>query len=166
MRYINDTLRNELSQDFHPNERDFSNAEPVSDEVFRVIKDLFRYEKEDLKLSSNRELKLKIGSGRQFWEEPYEDTPMELAVFLPTNAKAPFQSVLYYPGVNARDESSSAGMILENTGIDFYLKGGRAFIWPAYYSTYGRGEIEADNMKLAAGLFLHNDRCPDCLRLY
>jgi len=146
MRYINDTLRNELSQDFRPNERDFSNAEPVSDEVFSVIKDLYRYEKEDLNpvIDSRVETEDWIKE-TVLVDVPYEDTPLELAVFLPTNAQAPFQSVLYYPGLGALYESSSAGMKMENSWIDFFLKGGRALIWPVYYGTYGRGDIEVEN---------------------
>jgi predicted esterase len=146
MRYINDTLRNELSQDFRPNERDFSNAEPVSDELFSMIKDLYRYEKEDLNsvIESRVETEDWIKE-TVFVDVPYEDSPMEIRVFLPTKAKAPFQSVLYYPGLNVLYESSTAKMNLENTWIDFFLKGGRALIWPVYYSTYGRGDIEVEN---------------------
>jgi dienelactone hydrolase len=148
MKYINDTLRNELSQDFRFNDRDFSNAEPVSDEVFNMIADLYRYEKEDL----NPVIKSRVETEDWIKETvmvdvPYEDTPLELAVFLPTNAQAPFQSVIYYPGLSALNESSSAGMILESTWMDFLLKGGRAMIWPAYYGTFGRGKIESESLQ-------------------
>ena len=154
MRYINDTLRNVLSQDFRLNERDFSNAEPVSDEVFSMIKDLFRYEKEDL----NSTIKSRVETEDWIKETvlvdvPYEDTPMEIAIYLPTNAKPPFQSVLYYPGLGARYASSSADMNLENTRVDFFLKGGRALIWPSYYSTFGRGEVKAENVQTRRQVF-------------
>ncbi|MCK4992636.1 MAG: SUMF1/EgtB/PvdO family nonheme iron enzyme [Bacteroidales bacterium] len=154
MRYINDTLRNELSQDFPPKERDFSNEEPVSDEVFSVFKELFRYEKEDLNsvIESRVETEDWIRE-TVFVDVPYEDTPMEIAVFLPANAKPPFQPVLYYPGLDARNASSTASMILENTGIDFFPKGGRAVIWPVYYSTFGRGDIEAENLQTGRQVF-------------
>jgi dienelactone hydrolase len=146
MQYINDTLRNELSQDFPLYERDFNHAEPVSDEVFGVISQLYKYEKEDLHpvIVSSVETEDWIEETVSL-DVPYDDTPMEIKLYLPKNTKAPFQSVLYFPGLNVLYESSTANMKLENTRMGFFLKGGRAFVWPVYYSTFGRGDLQVEN---------------------
>ncbi|MFO7671110.1 MAG: SUMF1/EgtB/PvdO family nonheme iron enzyme [Bacteroidales bacterium] len=145
MRYINDTLRNELSKAFRSNDRDFSKAEPVSDEVFSVIENLYRYEKDSLYpvIESRVETEDWIQEIVSV-NVPYDDVPMEIVVFLPVNAKAPYQSIIYYPGADARYENSIANLRLKYWN-DFLVKGGRAVIWPVYYSTYGRGEVKANN---------------------
>ncbi len=117
IRYIDDTLRTELSQDFPLNERDFTSAEPVSDEVFGVIKDLWRYDKENLHPVTNSRIVTEDWIQEKVSVNvPYEDAPMEIMVFLPKNAKAPYQSIIYYPGLDARNANSTANMTPKNTG--------------------------------------------------
>ena len=145
MRYLNDTSKQELTQHFERTERDFSNARPVSDEAFNVMKELYKYEKEEL----NTQLIETIDSEDWIKETiivdvPYEDSPMQILVYLPKKSKPPYQTVIYYPHDGPLDSNSLDDMVLE--GEEFLIKSGRAFLWPVYYSNFGRGDIEIDNV--------------------
>jgi predicted esterase len=145
MRYINDTLKNELSQNFDRIERDFKKAKPVSDEIFDVYLDLFDYDKGKLNPVgiSTKETQEWIQEIISV-EVPYEDAPLKIIIFLPVNSKAPYQSILFFPGLSARISNTMEDMIVDGL-LDFFLKSGRAVIWPVYYSTYGRGAIKITN---------------------
>jgi len=147
IRYINDTLKNDLNSS-NPNPiRDFSEAKPVSDEVFEMYKRRYRYEKADL----NPEVRERIDSTDWILElvvveVPYEDTPMQLLIYLPKNFDPPYQSIIYWPG----DDPLHADALEDITmgGIfDFFMKSGRAFIWPVYYGTFGRRSFVPHNQQ-------------------
>ncbi len=58
-------------------------------------------------------------------------------IFLPKNASPPFQSVVYFPGGFAlMDDKVNLANFEETRG--FFLKGGRALIFPIYKGTYDR----------------------------
>jgi dienelactone hydrolase len=153
IRYINDTLKNELSQSLNnelspsitKTNRDFNNAKPVSDEIFDIYLDMFNYEKEKLNPRS-----ISINETEEWIQEiisvdvPYEDAPLKIFIFLPLDYKAPYQSIIYFPGKDALYSYSLADMKVDN--FDFFLKSGRAVIWPLYYATYGRGEKKQINV--------------------
>jgi dienelactone hydrolase len=56
----------------------------------------------------------------------------------------PYQTVIYFPGVGARDETSSINLhhdIRDFYDIcDFIIKNGRALMYPVYLDTYERGD--------------------------
>jgi tRNA A-37 threonylcarbamoyl transferase component Bud32/dienelactone hydrolase len=68
---------------------------------------------------------------------------MAAYLFLPKKGKPPFQTVVYFPGSGAIHTRSSEN--LEYARVDFFLKSGRAVIYPIYKSTYERGdELHSD----------------------
>jgi dienelactone hydrolase len=147
IRYINDTLKNELTS-ANPNPiRDFSTAEPVSDEVFSIIKKRYSYTKGDL----NPEITASIDSTdwiveSVFVDVPYEDLPLQILIYLPKDSDPPFQSVIYWPGddplfADAVEDLTMGGM------FDFFMKSGRAFVWPVYYGTFGRRSFVPHNQQ-------------------
>ncbi len=145
MRYLNDTSKQELKQHFERTERDFSNARPVSDEAFNVMKALYKYEKGELNIQIIETIDL------EHWiketiivDVPYEDSPMQILVYLPKKSKPPYQTVIYYPHDGPLDSNSLDDMVFGDE--EFLIKSGRAFIWPVYYSNFGRGDIEIDNV--------------------
>ena len=145
IQYVDDTLKQQLSQDFTQTNRNYQNLKPVSDALFEVYKGLFNYEKTDLNPVINSE------SESTYWTRevvsinvPYEQTPMKILLFLPKNYKPPYQTIIFIPGLNAVSSNTMDDM---NSGsIDFFVKSGRAVMWPVYYSTYGRGEIRPTNL--------------------
>lgn len=65
-------------------------------------------------------------------------------LFLPKNARPPYQIVVFFPGSMAITLKSSANPWMHM--LDFYVKSGRAVIYPVYKGTYERGvEITGPN---------------------
>ena len=59
-------------------------------------------------------------------------------LFLPKKGKAPYQTVLFFPGSNALLLRKFA--VYPTAAIDGILRSGRAVIYPIYKSTYERGD--------------------------
>ena len=145
IRYVNDTLKQQLTQNFKQPNRDYQNLQPVSDEVFEVYKELFKLNDPDL------DPVIISKSESTYWTEetvsidvPYENAPMKILLFIPVDYKPPYQTIVYMPGINAIYSNSMDDMSTDN--IDFFIKSGRAVVWPVYYSTFGRGAIKPTNL--------------------
>ena len=146
MRYVNDSLKSELTSPDPNPIRDFSTAKPVSDEVFSVILKQFEYQKGEL----NPEVSARIDSSNWILESvfvdvPYEDIPLQLLIYLPKNSQPPFQTVILYPWIDVLWLDSLEDITMG--GDDFFLKSGRAFVWPIYYGTYGRRSFVPHNFQ-------------------
>ena len=146
IKYINDTLKSQLTQNFENQKRDYGNLKPVSDDIFQVYKGLFEIEKTDLNA------RVITKNQNENWIEeiisvavPYDNTRMQILVLLPVNSKPPYQTIIFVPGLNAVNSMTIKDMNVYNN-VDFFLKSGRAVIWPVYYSTFGRGEIRPINL--------------------
>jgi tRNA A-37 threonylcarbamoyl transferase component Bud32/dienelactone hydrolase len=121
---------------------DFYKENPVPDSVFRLYRDLYSYDKSDLKA--------RVESGREGPDWIHEQVSFEAAyggervlahLFLPKNSKPPFQTVLYFPGAASLWIRSSQDM--ENyyeftVFLSFLVKSGRAVIYPVYKGTFER----------------------------
>lgn len=146
MRYRNDTLKQELTSDLDIQRRNYQDLKPVSDEIFQVYKELREYKKTALNPVTISEKQ------SEDWirevisvNVPYEEAPMQIQIYLPLNSKPPFQTVLFVPGLNAHNSNSLNDMQIGEF-VDFWLKNGRAVVWPQYYSTYGRGDHDRLNV--------------------
>ncbi len=146
MRYIDDTLKKQLTANINQPKRDYSNLEPVSDEIFQIYKELFYDKKTEL-----NPVRISIVQTENWIHEiislevPYEDLPMQIHIYLPLNSNLPFQSILNFPGIGAHNSNSMKDMSI-GSNLDFWLKNGRAVIWPVYYSTFGRGSHNKSNV--------------------
>lgn len=118
--------------------RDYSNEKPVSDEIFRIYKGLFSYDKtaldpviESSDDSSPFWIKEKIT-----YNASYGNERIIAYLFLPKKTKPPFQTVVYFPGSEAFVLRSS-DKINEGYG-DFMVRSGRAVLFPVYKSNFER----------------------------
>ena len=141
IRYEDETLRNELEANEGNPDRDFSKVQPVSEEVFELFRNNYRYRKQPL------HPRFVSGKDSTYWtleiveiDVPYEDTPMQIHLYLPKNSKPPYQAILYYPHIGSLNSNSMEDMVIDNW-FDFIFLSGRALIWPVYYNTHGRGKI-------------------------
>jgi len=146
IKYFDDILDQNLIQDLDQGIRDYTNLQPVSDEIFQVYKDLLEFERIDLHPTIISQ------SVAEDWSKeiisvdvPYEDAPLKILIFLPVNYKPPYQTILYFPGLGSHHSNSMEDM-KAGGHLDFFLKTGRAVIWPVYYSSHGRGEINITNL--------------------
>lgn len=124
----------------HANIRDYSKEKPVSDEIFRVFKSLYSYDKTELNSvvessddSSPFWIKEKIT-----YDAAYGNERIIAYLFLPKGGTPPYQTVVYFPGAQAVSLRSSKEIVMES--IDFMIKSGRAVLYPIYKSTFERGD--------------------------
>jgi formylglycine-generating enzyme required for sulfatase activity/predicted esterase len=119
--------------------RDYWKETPVSDDVFQAYRGLYQYDK--------TELHARIEETRMManwtWEKvsidaAYGNERLAAHVFLPKNVTPPVQAVLFVPGAGALFGETFVPSLVEDWGIDFLLKSGRALIWPIYKGTYDR----------------------------
>ncbi len=131
--------------------RDYRKEKLVSDEVFRVYKDQFDYDKKPLDAvveerdeSNENWIKERIVINAAYTDDNviFDSKRMPAYLFLPKNAAPPYQVVIYFPAQGEGDPPTSRGEI-ENQGFkrfDFIVKNGRAFMHPIYLYTYERKE--------------------------
>jgi dienelactone hydrolase len=116
--------------------RDYNKEKPVTDEVFAAYRGLFAYDKTDLaaKVESSEE--------SEFWRVERvtyaaaygERIPAYL--YLPKNAKPPYQTVVYFPHSGGTLVSSFQQG--EMAYLAFLIKAGRALLFPMYQGMYER----------------------------
>lgn len=118
--------------------RDFSKEKPVGDEVFRVLQGFYAYDKGPLDVKSEG-----VDDASPYWSKQKvsylaasggERIPAFL--FLPKNARPPYQTVVYFPSSQARLTPTSAD--LDMRFLDFVIRSGRALLHPIYKDTYER----------------------------
>jgi formylglycine-generating enzyme required for sulfatase activity/dienelactone hydrolase len=119
--------------------RNYAREQPVSDEVFRVYRDLYAYDKTPLRaaIESTDPTEPDWIKQRITFDAAYGSERMAAYLFLPRNASPPYQTVVHFPGADSIFAPSSDQLIgMER--IDFILKSGRAVVWPVYKGTYER----------------------------
>jgi dienelactone hydrolase len=117
--------------------RDFLNEQKVSDEIFTMFRRQYEYDKTDLNA-----LVEEIAESEDYTREKitfdaaYGGDRMMAYLFLPKNGTPPFQTVIYFPGGNVIHQRSSEQI----SGIDMFVKSGRALLFPIYKGTFERGD--------------------------
>ena len=91
-------------------------------------------------------LKSKVESveDTEFWRKErisfdaaYGSERVRAYLFLPKNAAPPYQTVIFFPGADARRVTSSQ-QLTGMSRLDFIIKSGRAVLYPVYQGTYER----------------------------
>ncbi|OGD18191.1 MAG: hypothetical protein A2W03_00470 [Candidatus Aminicenantes bacterium RBG_16_63_16] len=128
--------------------RDYQMEKPVSDEVFRVYKDQFDYDKKPLDAvveerdgSNENWIKERIVFNAAYTDDNiiYSSNRMLAYLFLPKNTPPPYQAVIYFPAGGGPNPQTSRGIEKEQfSRFDFIVKNGRAFMYPVYLDYYER----------------------------
>jgi tRNA A-37 threonylcarbamoyl transferase component Bud32/dienelactone hydrolase len=121
--------------------RDFRKEKPVSDAVFKVYRSQFEYDRKELKpvveerdTSSKDWIREKVT-----FEAAYNDERVIAYLYLPRKVGGPYQSVIYFPGSYAvGGKPSGQGLPEFEAYADFFVKNGRAVVYPIYKGTYER----------------------------
>lgn len=126
--------------------RDYAKEQPVPEDVFRIYKSLFAYDKAPLNSvieavddGSERWRKEKISFGAAYGNER-----VIVYLFTPRRVAPPYQPVVFFPGTNAfllRSSQRLGDMYL----VSFIVRGGRALLYPVYKSSYERGDGFTDD---------------------
>jgi dienelactone hydrolase len=119
--------------------RDYSKARPVDDATFRAFVALYDYDHTPL----NAKIVAR-DSGAPDWvrEEIEFDVPgdslrMVALLYLPRRVAPPFQTVGLFPASDALFMSDRRAPSMSYA--DYYVRSGRALLYPIYDHTYGRG---------------------------
>jgi serine/threonine protein kinase/formylglycine-generating enzyme required for sulfatase activity/dienelactone hydrolase len=119
--------------------RSYAKAQPVPQNVFRVYRDLYAYDRSPL----NAVVEATDGSNpdwirqRITFDAAYGKERMVAYLFLPRNSTPPYQTVVHFPAAESMFVRSSDDLV-EMSRVDFILKSGRAVLWPIYKGTYER----------------------------
>jgi predicted Ser/Thr protein kinase len=121
--------------------RDFREAKPVSDSVFGVYSAQFDYDRKDLNpIMEERDENPKDWIREKVtFDAAYGNERVIVFLYLPRTAAKPFQSVVYFPGSPAvAAPPTSQGLPDFSFCLDFFVKNGRAVVYPIYKGTYER----------------------------
>jgi dienelactone hydrolase len=117
---------------------DFRNEQPIGDDAFEIIRGMFAYDRTPLDAVVES-----VEETHEHWREEvvsiraaYGDERIPIHLYLPRDAKPPYQSVIYMPGSDAAQVSSSRHMRL--TFSNFIPRSGRVLVYPVYKGTYER----------------------------
>ena len=117
--------------------RDFSRETPVSDDVFQVYRRLYAYDRTPLHDESQS------ADTNDLWireyitfDAAYGNERVGLYLYTPRAVEQPFQTVVYFPGSGSLWQSSFDEYSTEH--VEMIVRGGRAFAFPVYQSTFDR----------------------------
>lgn len=120
--------------------RDYTKEKPVSDEGFRGLQAVYAFERADLKPSEDA-----VDDSSPYWrrlsvsyDAGHGGERLPAKLFLPKTGSAPYETVLYFPGMGATQAGSSAGDLVSFLQLDYLIKAGRAVLYPIYEGTYER----------------------------
>ncbi len=119
--------------------RDYSKEKRVSDAVFQVYENQFSYDPSELnpKIEWTDESTEDWTTEKITFNAAYEKERMTAYLFLPKGALPPYQTVIFFPGADARGRTSLP--VTQHFGyVDFIVKSGRAVMYPVYKGTHER----------------------------
>jgi formylglycine-generating enzyme required for sulfatase activity/dienelactone hydrolase len=116
--------------------REYSQERPANDPQFEIFRRFYAYDPVALKVISHDTLDMTYWTLETVSYESAYGERIPAYVYLPKNAAAPYQSVVYFPGSTAEMTARS-----ENRREDFVhglVRSGRAVIYPVCKGTYER----------------------------
>ena len=141
-----DDLSLALTAVIHTPSRDVRSMKPVSPAVFEAWRSLYSFDHGDLKVRAEF-----VDDRSPDWRmekvsyaAAYGDERILAYLFLPKNAKPPYQVMIGFSGGNIFYERSSAATT-DFDRFNFIMRSGRAFLYPIYKSTFERGDAVQDD---------------------
>jgi pimeloyl-ACP methyl ester carboxylesterase len=118
--------------------RDRRGDQPAEEPIFAVYKAVHAYDRTqvDAQVEATDDTFPYWRMEKASFAAAYADERVIVYLFLPTNSEPPFQTVIFFPGLNGLDFRSSGR--LETQFFDFIVRSGRAVIHPIYKATYER----------------------------
>jgi hypothetical protein len=117
---------------------DYRNAKAVPDSVFRIYQGLYSYDRTplDAKVESSDDSSPYWRRERISFKAAYNNERVIAFLYLPKNVSPPYQTVVHFPGSEAKLFHTFTDVNLFN--LDFLMKSGRAVLFPIYKGTYER----------------------------
>jgi dienelactone hydrolase len=118
---------------------------PVADPIYRIYREQFLFDTTELNARVEYREKSPGGWTREkvSFDAAYGGERVPAHLFLPVNARPPYQTVIYFPGSAVTRKKSSDD--LENyyefpMFLSFLVKNGRAVLFPVYKGTFERSD--------------------------
>jgi formylglycine-generating enzyme required for sulfatase activity/dienelactone hydrolase len=117
---------------------DAAARKPVPDSVFHIYEELYSYDRSalDAKIES-------VDDTSPYWRRQqitfnaaYGNERVIAYLFLPKSASPPYQTIVFFPGSDARSSRTYGDAHLY--AVDFLIKSGRAVMFPVYKGTFER----------------------------
>ena len=117
---------------------DYRNVKPVPDAVYRIYQSLYAHDSTPLgaKVESEDDSSPYYRRQRITFFAAYAKERVIAYLLLPKNTSPPYQTVVYFPHGGAQTFHTIEDMQLAM--IDFFVKSGRALMFPIYKDTYER----------------------------
>jgi dienelactone hydrolase len=136
--------------------RDLYSAQPVADPVFDVMRRQFSYDPAalDAQVESRQENANGWTHERITYNAAYGGERIIAHLFLPRNAKPPYQTVVYFPGSGSvmQESSDDIEAYFEfPVFVSFIVNSGRAVLYPVYKGTFERRDPELAAIHGGAG---------------
>ena len=110
----------------------------MGDEAFRIIRSVYAYTPRELKAAVDE-----VDDSSPYWRKEKVsfsaadgDERVRAFLFLPKNAKPPYQTLVYHPSAGA--PSSTFASMEGFNRMEFIIRSGRAVIYPIYIGTFDR----------------------------
>jgi eukaryotic-like serine/threonine-protein kinase len=124
--------------------RDYLKEKPVDEKTFNIFLRQYAYDKAPI------DAQVKAMADTGIWKveqvtmsAAYASDKLIVYLFLPRDAKPPYQPILFFPGSNVIYENKFTSTYVSR--IDFFIKSGRAIILPVFKGTYERrDELNSD----------------------
>jgi cephalosporin-C deacetylase-like acetyl esterase len=137
VRYPGGALSDELTRPVD-DRRDYRTQKPVSDTAFRILQSVYSYDRTELKavIESADESSPSWRVERITFDAAYDHQRVVAWLYLPRNAKPPYQTIVFFPAGHSRVVTSIDEAELRR--MDFLITGGRAVLFPEYQGSFGR----------------------------
>ena len=145
VKYVDpETIHEKSFQSIEFRERtDYSTMTPVADEIFRIYKNQFLYDKKalDARVEDRDDSRDDWTMETATFNAAYGNERVIAYLYLPKNAIPPYQTLIFFPGVGAvYTEKELKDMSWTIWFIDYFMKSGRAVMLPVYKGTSVRND--------------------------
>ncbi len=119
--------------------RDFSKANPASDEIFKIYRAMYAYDRAPLNTKQEpvEQDSADWHKEKVVFNAAYRDERMAAYLFVPANVRPPYQTIVFFPSARVTDIPSSK-TLGDMKFIDYVIKSGRAVLYPVFKGTYER----------------------------
>jgi tRNA A-37 threonylcarbamoyl transferase component Bud32 len=126
--------------------RDYFSEDPVSDEIFDVYLRMYAYDAVPLKSVTEGSDTTDLWVREEIsMDAAYGGERLTVFLYVPRSRPPPYQTVLYFPGSNVIGAATNQSVDRYVHTFDFFLKSGRALIYPVFKGTFARStELRSD----------------------
>ena len=119
---------------------DYSKVKPVDDDIFKIYNERFLYDSSALDAITEETIRSyeNYTIEKITFNAAYGNDRVIAYLFLPDNSYPPFQTLIFYPGLNALAETNLLKSTETKWLTDYLVKNGRAVMCPVYKGTFDR----------------------------